>query len=66
MSACATKTVFYSKGAARAAGRRAVPRLYWYVCPDCGNYHLTKLKPGTFERREHVRKIVNKSPFVKW
>lgn len=60
MSACAVKRVFYTRSAAKAAGKRAIPRLYFYECQDCGNYHLTKLKPGRFEQRERVRSLVER------
>lgn len=66
MTACAKKTVFLTKGTAKAAGRRAAPRLYFYECPHCGNYHLTKMRPETFARREHAREIIDRSPYVKW
>ena len=64
MTACASKTPFLTRSSAKSAAKRA--RLYFYVCPDCGNYHLTKLRPDTFQRREHARKVIQKSPFVEW
>lgn len=65
-SSCATKTVYLSRNAAKKAGKRAIPRLYFYECPDCGNYHLTKIRPGRFEQRERVRNLVVRCRHLEW
>jgi hypothetical protein len=45
---CSAKVMFNTEQSAKAAARkikkRGGPVMYWYKCPYCQGYHLTKQK----------------------
>ncbi|HQR21888.1 MAG TPA: hypothetical protein PKV98_13525 [Burkholderiaceae bacterium] len=55
---CAAKTKFYSAQAAQIHrgphARRTPPKMSAYLCPWCGFYHLTSLKPRQVEHERRA------------
>lgn len=56
-TSCASKRAYFTKDAVNRALREMrhkpdAPNLNYYRCPDCGNYHLTKMSPADYHERQ--------------
>ncbi len=59
---CASKRTYFTKAAVnkalRESKRKSDTPLYYYRCPNCGNYHLTKMSPADYLQRQQKRRYM--------